>query len=257
MIENAYDTLADADRRIRNLMWTVSGDYTLDTKPDVESYEKSKYISLHDAVRQGAFARFFDKNAFGLYLVKKIYCGADEQPLTELAQLCVDAASFPLAVLERPGIAELRERAFSDLLDHSFHKMSASIAGRMKIAWMRHCLDGDAGGERQVRKSILMLQSLEHIHKETAQELCSQEKHTKSEQAHCQEDYVNETARIIRTVDDLYNTLIDRSFVRKHGDLAQVLSVTLEDLKEFDWSDFLNDNFPYFGTNFAAYCPAA
>ena len=43
----------EAENRVRNLMWTVSGDYTLDTALDVDSFEKSKYISLYDAVKQG------------------------------------------------------------------------------------------------------------------------------------------------------------------------------------------------------------
>lgn len=208
------DFQAEAVSRLRNLMWTVSGDYALDTKPDVESYERSKYISLYDAVKQGAFARFYDKNAFALYLVKKVYCGADEGPLTELAQLCVDAASWPLVAAERPGVPELRKRAFSDLLEYSFNKMSSTLPGRIKIALLKQYLYGDEGGGKQVRESVQAILALE---KGTA------------------------TMDVIRTVDALYNALIDRSFERKHGDLKQVLSVTLEDLKEFDWSDFLRE----------------
>ena len=56
----------EVENRIRNLMWTVSGDYELDTEPDVSSFFKSKYISIYDAVKQGAFSRYFDKNLFGL-----------------------------------------------------------------------------------------------------------------------------------------------------------------------------------------------
>ncbi|MCD7882217.1 MAG: nitric oxide reductase activation protein [Lachnospiraceae bacterium] len=208
------DPSANADRRVRNLMWTVSGDYSLDTNPDVKSYAQSKYISLYDALRQGAFARFFDKNEFSLYLVKKIYCGASEQPLTDLAQLAVDAASYSRAAAERPGAVELRARAFSDLLDHSFHKMSASLPGRVKIAWIRHCLFNDLGGEKQIRESVALLQSLENT---------------------------DSTAAIIRVTDTLYNQLIDRSFEKKHGGLATILAVTLEDLREFDWGDFLKE----------------
>ncbi|MCD7955117.1 MAG: nitric oxide reductase activation protein [Lachnospiraceae bacterium] len=208
------ELLANAERRVRNLMWTVSGDYTLDTNPDVKSYAHSKYISLYDALRQGAFARFFDKNEFSLYLVKKIFCGADEQPLTDLAQLAVDAASFPRAAAERPGTTELRVRAFSDLLDHSFHKMSTSLPGRLKIAWIRSCLYGDMGGEKQIRESVSLLRSLENT---------------------------DSTAAIIRVTDLLYNQLIDRSFEKKQGSLEKVLAVTLEDLREFDWGDFLKE----------------
>ena len=42
----------EIENRIRNLMWTISGDYDLDTKPDVTSFYKSKYISIYDAIKQ-------------------------------------------------------------------------------------------------------------------------------------------------------------------------------------------------------------
>ena len=90
-------------------MWTVSGDYQLDTKPDTVSYSRSKYISMYDAVKQGAFARYFDREALGAYLVKKVFCGADERALTEIAQLCVDAATCQRIAGERPGVPEQRE----------------------------------------------------------------------------------------------------------------------------------------------------
>ncbi|MCD7717715.1 MAG: nitric oxide reductase activation protein [Lachnospiraceae bacterium] len=241
------DFQAEAESRLRNLMWTVSGDYALDTKPDVESYERSKYISLYDAVKQGAFARFYDKNEFALYLVKKVYCGADEGSLTELAQLCVDAASWKLVAAERPGVPELRKRAFSDLLEYSFNRMSATLPGRIKIALLKQYLYGDEGGGKQVWESVQAIRRLENgaacrtsADYRTEAELDNIRSSTASSETGNIREVVT-TSDIIRTVDALCNSLIDRSFERKHGGLNQVLSVTLEDLKEFDWSDFLKE----------------
>ena len=56
----------EIENRMKNLMWTVSGDYKLDTRLDVDSFRESKYVSVYDAIKQGAFARFFDKNEFAL-----------------------------------------------------------------------------------------------------------------------------------------------------------------------------------------------
>ena len=47
--------------RIRNLVWTVCGDYTLDIRPDVEGFLKARYVALYDGIKQGAFARYFDR----------------------------------------------------------------------------------------------------------------------------------------------------------------------------------------------------
>ena len=84
----------EAENRIRNLMWTVSGDYTLDVKPDLSAFRKSKYIALYDAVKQGAFSRFFDQEALSMYIVKKVYLSANNKQLMTLSQLCVDAAIY-------------------------------------------------------------------------------------------------------------------------------------------------------------------
>ena len=63
----------EIENRMRNLLWAVSGDYELDVELDVRSFQRSKYISLYDAVKQGAFARFFSRDELGMYLVKKLY----------------------------------------------------------------------------------------------------------------------------------------------------------------------------------------
>ncbi|MCD8396957.1 MAG: hypothetical protein LUD12_07240 [Lachnospiraceae bacterium] len=192
----------EAENRLRNLMWTISGDYALDTKLDVESYERSKYISLYDAVKQGAFARFYDKNAFALYLVKKVYCGAEERPLTELAQLCVDAASYRRIAEERPGVPELRDRAFSDLLEDSFHRMSATLPGRIKIAFMKNSLYGDEGGEKQVRESVRKLLTLENPVLKNAQYVNAR-RYAEKNKVHFQ----NNRNRIARNVEQLSDEL--------------------------------------------------
>ena len=40
------DYKMELENRIRNLLWTVSGDYTLDVKPDVSLFLRSKEIAL-------------------------------------------------------------------------------------------------------------------------------------------------------------------------------------------------------------------
>lgn len=208
------DLQIEAENRIRNLMWTVSGDYALDTKVESAFYSKSRYVCLYDAAKQGAFARYFDAGMLGMYLVKKAYYGADEQRLMELAQLCVDAAAYPLAAKERPGILELRRRAFADLLEYSFEKMSASLTGRLKLALLRGYLDDRWHCEKQLADALAQIRTLEHA---------------------------QNTMDLIRVTDALYNTLVDRSFLLKHGDLDFVLDTTPEDLMESDWREYLEE----------------
>ena len=60
--ENQYEI----ENRIRNLYWTVSGNYGDNIKLDTVSFARSPWVSLYDAVKQGAFSRYFDRNTFGL-----------------------------------------------------------------------------------------------------------------------------------------------------------------------------------------------
>lgn len=110
----------ELENRMKNLLWTVSGDYELDVELDIRSFWRSKYISLYDAVKQGAFARYFSKEEFGLYLVKKLYLGADEASLSNLAQMCVDQAVVEKVTRERKGVESLRKKAFADILERDF-----------------------------------------------------------------------------------------------------------------------------------------
>lgn len=204
----------EAENRIKNIMWTVSGDYRLSTKIDMKSYSRSVYISMYDAMKQGGFSKYFDSNELAMYLVKKIYYGGEEKPLAELAQLCVDAAVYKKIGKERPGIPEIRQKAFADLLEYSFGTMSSSLPGKIKIALLRGYLDDNWVSEKQILDAVEKIRSLEES---------------------------TDTMDLIKVTDALYNTLIDRRFEKKHGDLEHVLSVTMEDLKEFSWQDFLEE----------------
>lgn len=183
------DRLA-AETRIRNLLWTVSGDYDLSCELDIDSFQKAKEISLYDAIKQGAFARFFDTEAFGLYLVKKIYLGAEEGQLMGIAQLCLDEASFSKVAAERPGVPDIRKRAFEEILERDFGRLNASFAGRLKLAYLRRALTGDPAGEQKLRRELDRVEAL----KDT-----------------------NDTLEIIRCVDGIYNSAVDRKFEQEQG----------------------------------------
>ena len=50
-----------------------------------------------------------------------------------------------------------------------------------------------------------------------------------------------DTMELIRIIDSLYNTIIDPNFEKDHGTLEQVMAVTMEELTEYDWEDFLTE----------------
>lgn len=204
----------EIENRMKNLMWTVSGNYELDIHLDLESFQKSKYISMYDAIKQGAFAQYFDREQLAGYIVRKVYFQADERALMNVAQLCVDAASYAKISTDRPGVPQIREKAMEDILEYDFERLNRSDAGRMEIAWMRGCLRDDWKMEKKLLEPIQKIKELKDA---------------------------KNTMEIIQCIDHLYNGWIDPAFEKRCGTLKTVMDVTLEDLKEFDWKDFLED----------------
>lgn len=207
----------ELENRIRNLLWTISGDYKLNMKVDVSLYLRSKAIALYDGIKQGALAKYYDKDMLGMYLVKKVFCQADEGMLTYIAQLCIEEAVGHKICRERPGVCAMQRQAFTDILDQEFEKMPAygDVAGRLKIAVLRDRLED---GHHHVEERLRKIRDIVY----------------KSREA-------KDTMELIQIVDQLYNTIIDPDFVKNHGSLEQVLAVTMEELAEYDWKDYLKE----------------
>ncbi len=205
----------ELQNRMKNLLWTVSGDYTLDVKLDLESYKKSKYITIYDAIKQGAFARYFNMEELSMYIVKKIYLSAGQSPLMELAQLCVDTASWPLVSKERSGVEEIRRKAFRDMLEYQSMRMSYTFFGQVKAIMLKSWLKGCNELTTERMQSVInRIQKLNHA---------------------------KDTMDIIRTIDQLYNQVIDQSFEAQYGTLEDVLAVSFDELQEFNWQDYLDE----------------
>lgn len=207
----------EQENRIRNLLWTVSGDYQLDMKPDVSLFLRSKAIALYDGIKQGALARYYDKDMLGLYLVKKIFLQAGENELTFVAQLCIEEAIGDKICEERPGIRDMQRQCMEDILEQEFDILPdlRDIPGRLKVAVLRRRLNN---GEWHVEKKLQpFMELIERAGNST------------------------DTLELIRVIDELYNRLMDPDFESMHGTLEQVLAVTMEDLTEYSWEDFLSE----------------
>lgn len=211
------DSRLELENRIRNLLWTVSGDYKLDMKPDISLFLRSRAIALYDGIKQGALARFYDKDLLGLYLVKKVFLQAGEGELTAVAQLCIEEAIGEKICEERPGIRSMQREAFEDILDQEFEEMPSQkdLLGKLKVAVLRRRLDG---GEYRVERRMVPFMELV-----------------------IRAGKAKDTMELIRVIDELYNALVDPMFERLHGNLERVLAVTLEELTEYSWEDFLSE----------------
>ncbi len=200
---------------MKNLLWTVSGDYTLDAKLNAEAFLTSKYSALYDAIKQGAMAKYFSTEEYSMYLVKKLYYGAEEAGLMKVSGLCIDMACAHKISAERKGVENIRKRAYREILDSGFTNMQKEgLLGKIRFALLRQELDSSYVTEKQVQAVLDKLRALKNA---------------------------TDTMEIIRLTDELYNTCVDKEFEKRHGSLEKILAVTMEELQEFDWQDYLSE----------------
>ena len=253
------DYQLELENRIRNLLWTISGDYTQQMKPDVSLFLRSKDIALYDGIKQGALAKFFDRDFLGMYLVKKIFLGADEAALTFVSQLCIEEAIGDRICEQRPGIWEMQRKACEDILDQEYEIMpsAADKLGYLRVNLLRRRIDR---GKNSTLKEKIDRKNSNAEYSEALKVSVNHEKvneiitKTTNNESKIEKNkgiyyYINlitsaseirDTMSLVRLIDKVYNEVVDLDFSRK-ATLEQVLSVTLEDLTEFDWQDYLSE----------------
>ena len=204
----------EIENRIKNLFWTISGDYSLEIHPDIHAFARSKYIALYDAIKKGAFAKRFDLNELTLYMVKKLYMEADERPMLELVQLSIDAAVYPGLRMERKGMDEIRKKAFTDLLAQE-DEGEKNIFSLVRTYSMQRFL-----GQIDKNPPLVIKNVMREI------DLLSE---------------AESTGEIIAGIDKIYNTFYDSHFEELHGDLQAVLDVPPLGLFHSVYADALTD----------------
>ena len=210
----------EISNRMKNLFWTVSGDYTIDFEPDTEEYARSKQTALYEAVKQGAFARYFDQQKLGMYLMKKLHFSAEEEMLLSLAGLCVDAAVYPFVIRERLGAKEIREQAFraleksekGDVTD----KPGADLLHRVKLLYIDHVLEKTDKKNTDPQAEIVLQKILSL------------------------KDGKN-TEDVINVIEDIYNHALDPSFESRHGNLEKIMKLPDMALANDAWQECMTD----------------
>lgn len=205
----------ELENRIKNLVWTVSGDYKLNYKPNLDAYGKTPDAVLYDGIKQAGLARYFDHTELGSYMVRKVFCGADQGQLMGMAQLAVESAVGRRLEEERPGIRSIRRKACEEILDHEGSGLSAYPAGRVKAAFLREELEGKPlVWTGQLKRPLKILHELQ-----PGDELSTHD--------------------IVKAIDRLYNSVVDPEFPKT---LEEVEAVSADELSEYSWKDFLKED---------------
>lgn len=206
-------SLTDIRNRVKNILWTVSGNYELDIEVDAEDFRKSKYIAFYEAVRQGSFEKYFDADEFEKYMTKKVYGGAEPSVLLSLARLCIDSAVWKKITKERAGVAGIRRKAFWDILEKDDRRLTHTDWGHIEACYLKFMLDGTQADER-------IQKILDRI---------------------CGIQDVTMTSDIIRCLDEIYSLAYEKGFTKKFKGLTQELKDSDENRKDYNDKDFLDE----------------
>lgn len=179
--------ISEIQHRLKNMLWTISGDYSLETEVDTALFCHSKNMALYDAVRKGGFQKFFKPELLEQYLEHIFLMGAEPSVVLPIAWLCIDSAVFSKVVKERPGVAELRMLALSDTIKKDTQRLTHTDWGALEECYLCFCLFGmvkDAGKQRYVER-ICRLQG------------------------------TDSTAEVIRCLDEVYGQAYEKGFADK------------------------------------------
>lgn len=103
------------ENRVNNLAWTVSGMY----EEDIDSSEKdysSKDVSLYFGIIAGARRKYLDWDIIKKYIISRIKKSYDKDILYTLIELVLNSVVEDKVINERPGVEEIRSKAYKDVL---------------------------------------------------------------------------------------------------------------------------------------------
>lgn len=131
---------ARIQNRLKNLLWTISGDYSLGAEVDASLFRRSKYIALYDAICKGSFARYFRPQTLEQYFEKAFLFGAEPSVLLPLSRMCIESAVWKKAAAERGGVIDIRRLAFEDTLRKDESRLTHTDWGALEACYLRFCL---------------------------------------------------------------------------------------------------------------------
>jgi len=191
--------------RLNNMAWTIAGSYDDDIDDSFAAEGVSSEIALFYAAKAGARKRYIEWDLIKKYVNYKKNSGSDIETVLGLIELCSDVMVEEKLFAERPGMEEIRNEAYAQILERFIR-----IHLNSPIEKARYALVLDKMGKSAAFDS-LTLRLLKDIKE------CS---------------HVKETREIILHAEKLYNkyfanltadNMIEEEFIQK--------------VEDFDWQD--------------------
>ncbi len=141
------------DNRVNNLAWTVSGKYDEEIDSSEKDYS-SKDASMYYAIIAGARRKYVDWETVKKYLVNRIKAGYNKDILCTLIQIILNDVAEKKVIEERPGVVDIRNKAYDDILKGYSKIHKEDILQLLKYTYVLQRMDRHPVMDRLVRKIL-------------------------------------------------------------------------------------------------------
>ncbi|MEG1185083.1 MAG: nitric oxide reductase activation-like protein [Eubacterium sp.] len=125
-----YDDL-DFDNRVTNLMWTISGDYEENMDVGEKSFI-SKDVALYQGITAGGRRKYINWASVKKYIISRVRAGFDKDTVLGLVQMATDVIVEEKIMTERPGIFDIRQKAYNDILSNYYKLHTDNLLEKAK-----------------------------------------------------------------------------------------------------------------------------
>ena len=141
------------ENRINNLAWTISGMYDEDIDSSEKDYS-SKDISLYFAIIAGARRKYLDWDIIKKYIMSRIKKSYDKDILYTLIELVLNSVVEDRVIEERPGVAEIRNKAYNDVLVNYSKIHKEDILQNLRYTFILQAMDKHPAVDGLTRRII-------------------------------------------------------------------------------------------------------
>ena len=169
------------ENRVNNISWTISGMYDEDIDSSEKEYS-SKDVSLYFGIIAGARRKYLDWNIIKKYIMSRVKKSYDKDILYTLLEIALNFVVEEKVVNERPGVEEIRDRAYKDILENYSKIHKEDILQILRYTFILQSINKHPVVDGLTRKIIKDIKSID-----------------------CNDDLIN----ILRRLDEIYLTYFE------------------------------------------------
>lgn len=148
------------DNRVNNLAWTVAGKYDEDIDISEKDYT-SKDASMYYAIIAGAMRKYIDWETVKKYLVNRMKSGYNKDILCTIIQIVLNGIVEKKVIEERPGVIDIRNKAYDDILKSYSKIHKEDILKLLKYTYVLQRMDRHPVMDRLVRKILREINNID------------------------------------------------------------------------------------------------